>query len=155
MHRARGWDLAPGGDCQRWEFSLGDEPVDLCVVGRRAGRDEAEPVCCQPSSCTPCPLLQSVAAQISSCRAQKLEHELGEPGWRMPHGGGWDPTTSSLLLTLARALPADGSAPELDKPRGNHCIICYVPSVPPLTPPSSKCHRHQGRNISLSGTERE
>lgn len=73
----------------------------------------------------------------------------------MPHGGGWEPTPSSLLLTLARALPADGSALELDKPLGNHCIICYVPSVPPLTPPSSKCHRHQGRNKSLSATERE
>lgn len=80
------------------------------------------------------------------------EHELGEPGWRVPHG---DPSTSSLLLTLARALPADGSALELDKPLGNHCIICYVPSVPPLTPPSSECHRHQGRNKSLSATERE
>lgn len=100
-----------------------------------------------------CPLLQSVVAQGSSCR--ELEPELGEPGWRMPHGGGWDPTTSSLPLTLARALPADGSAPELDKPLGNHCIIYYVPSVPPLTPPSSECHRHQGRNKSLSGTERE
>lgn len=102
-----------------------------------------------------CVLSCSVVAPGSSGRDQKLEHELGGPGWRMPHGGRWDPSTASLLLTLARALPADGSALELDKPPGNHCIICYVPSVPPLTPPSSECHRHQGRNKSLSGTERE
>lgn len=66
-------------------------------------------------------------AQGNSCGDQKPERELGEPDWRMPHGGGWDPTTSSLLLTLARALPADGSAMELDKTPGNHCIIYYRP----------------------------
>lgn len=66
-------------------------------------------------------------AQGSSSRDQKPEHELGEPDWRMPHGGVWDPTTSSLPLTLARALPADGSATELDKTLGNHCIIYYRP----------------------------
>lgn len=111
---------------------------------------------------SPCAVrpVPSLCGRVLSCKvwlhkAALVEHGVGEPGWRVPHGGGWDPTPGSLLLTLAQALPADGSAPELDKPLGNHCIICYVPSVPPLTPPSSKCHRHQGRNKSLSGTERE
>lgn len=75
---------------------------------------------------------KSWLARGSSCRDQKLEHESEEPNWRVPHGGGWDPTTSSLLLTLARVLPADGSVTELDKTLGNHCIIYYRPiSVSP------------------------
>lgn len=40
-------------------------------------------------------------------------------------------------------------------PRGTAALSIIVPSVPPLTPPSSECHRHQGGNKSLSDTERE
>lgn len=41
------------------------------------------------------------------------------------------------------------------RPRGTTVLSIIVPSVPPLTPPSSECHRHQGGNKSLSDTKRE
>lgn len=41
------------------------------------------------------------------------------------------------------------------RPWGTTVLSIIVPSVPPLTPPSSECHRHQGGNKSLSDTERE
>lgn len=110
------------------------KPVDLFVVGLRAGAGEVERAytvtwslpqrlrSAQMYSLANCGLHKA-----SSCRDQKLEGDSGEPDWRMPHGGGWDPATSSLPLTLAQALPADGSATELDKTLGKHCIIYYRP----------------------------
>ena len=41
------------------------------------------------------------------------------------------------------------------RPWGTTVLSIIVPSVPPLTPPSSECHRHHGGNKSLSDTERE
>lgn len=147
----KGWVGCLGEILQTLSIFLERKSVDLFAAGMRTEAGEAECArtvawsllqCLGPVGMHSCKLW---LAQGSSCRDQKLEHESEEPNRRVPHGGGWDPTTSSLLLTLARVLPADGSVTELDKTLGNHCIIYYRPISASPDPSQLRMPQASGR----------
>lgn len=125
--------------------------VAVFAAGKQAGAGGTECICTaawlllqclHPVGIRSC---KSWLPRGGSCRDQKLERESEEPGWRLPRGASWDPTASSLLLTLARVLPADGSAMELDKPLGNRCIIYYRPISASPDPSQLRMPQASGR----------
>lgn len=138
------------------------KPVDLLVVGMRAGTREAE-LACTVTWSLPQYLRSVDTCSLANCglhKAALLEIRSRSMNWGSLTGGcpmgesgtlphpryRWPWHERCLLMDRLRSWT---------RPWGTTVLSIIVPSVPPLTPPSSKCHRHQGRNKSLSDTERE
>lgn len=158
-----GMVLAPRGEILSVMGSfLERKPVDLFAVGMRAGAGEAEHAhtvmwllpehlhsvdSCSLANCglhkAACVETRSWSMNRESLTGGCLKGEAGtlpHPRYRWP----WH----ECCLLMDRLW-------SWTRPWGITVLSIIVPSVPPLTPPSSECHRHQGGNKSLSVTERE